>query len=97
MSHKAIALIVASFVVGTISTSALAASADREVRTLIQMMDKDKNGTVSKDEFLQFMGQEFDRVDVNKNGTLEPREARALRDCLHRGFPACGRGGLSGN
>jgi Ca2+-binding EF-hand superfamily protein len=96
MSHKAIALIAASFVVGTISTAALAASADKEVRTLIQMMDKDKNGTVSKEEFMQFMSAEFDRLDVDKSGTLEHRELLRTRsrdwplgDCYKRQFPQC--------
>jgi Ca2+-binding EF-hand superfamily protein len=75
MTRKAIALIATSLVVGTISTTAFAASkADREVRQLIRQMDKDRNGVVSKSEFMEFMSEEFDRADVNKNGTLEPRE-----------------------
>jgi len=99
MSHKAIALIAASFVVGAMSTAAYAAhatSADRETRTLIQMLDKDKNGSVSKDEFMQFMSAEFDRLDVDKSGTLEHREVRRMRgpdwplgDCYKRAFPQC--------
>jgi hypothetical protein len=39
-------------------------------------MDKDMNGTVSKGEFLQFMGQMFDRFDVNRSNQLEPTELR---------------------
>jgi Ca2+-binding EF-hand superfamily protein len=96
MTRKAIALIAASFVVGTISTAALAASADSETRKLIQMMDKDKNGSVSKDEFMQFMSAEFDRLDVDKSGTLEHKELRAVRspgwplgECYKRTFPQC--------
>jgi hypothetical protein len=93
-------LIAASAVVGTMSTAALAESkADRDVRTLVQMMDKDKNGTVSKDEFLQFMGQEFDRLDVNKSGQLEPKHMRPVRNpswplggCVRRPFPECSGG-----
>lgn len=37
-------------------------------------MDKDKNGVVSKEEFLEFMSKEFDRLDVNRNEQLERRE-----------------------
>jgi Ca2+-binding EF-hand superfamily protein len=99
MTRKAIVLIATSFVVGTISTAALAASADKEVKTLIQMMDKDKNGTVSKDEFMQFMGREFDRLDADKSGTLEPKEMRPIRNpswplgsCARRPFPQCSGG-----
>jgi hypothetical protein len=46
----------------------------RDVRQLVPMMDKDQNGVVSKDEFMQFIGETFDRLDVNKTGTLAPRE-----------------------
>ena len=67
-----------------ISTSAIAQSkntkvtATRDVRQLIQLMDKDKNGTVSKEEFMDYMSQTFDRLDVNKSGQLEPEELRRL-------------------
>jgi len=44
------------------------------------MMDTDKNGTVSKDEFIEFMSQTFDRLDVNKSGQLEREELRGLDD-----------------
>jgi hypothetical protein len=105
MTRKAIALIVTSFVVGTFSTAALAvskrttAATNRDVRTLVQMMDKDRNGVVSKDEFMEFMSREFDRLDVNKSGTLEPREMRPIRNpswplggCARRPFPQCSGG-----
>jgi Ca2+-binding EF-hand superfamily protein len=85
MIHKAIAMIAASFVVSTISTAALAVSkqtttaANKDVRTLVRMMDKDQNGNVSKDEFMEFMSKEFDRLDVDKNGSLQPTEIRSMR------------------
>jgi Ca2+-binding EF-hand superfamily protein len=104
MIRKAVALIATSFVVGTISTAVLsatrqtAATADRDVKQLVRLMDKDKNGVVSKEEFMEFMGRTFDRIDVDKNGTLEPKELRqtaipraVLRDCVHRSFPECGQ------
>jgi EF hand len=104
---RIIALIATSFVVGAISTSALAASkrtaaaAERDVRQLVRLMDKDQNGVVSKDEFMAFMGETFDRLDANKSGTLEQREVRPLTttrnwiwpDC-RRAFPSCRGGGL---
>jgi Ca2+-binding EF-hand superfamily protein len=85
---KTIALIAASLVVGTISTAALAASkADRDVKALMNRLDKDHNGVVSKEEFLDAMGREFDRLDVNKNSTLEPKELRPmLRSDWHRNW-----------
>jgi Ca2+-binding EF-hand superfamily protein len=83
---KTIALIATSLIVGTMSTAALAASAaDRETKALLNRLDKDHNGVVSKEEFLDAMGREFDRLDVNKNNTLEPKELRPmLRSDWHR-------------
>jgi Ca2+-binding EF-hand superfamily protein len=43
-------------------------------------MDRDRNGTVSRAEFLQFMSRRFNRLDTNHNGKLEPNE---LRPSLH--------------
>jgi len=53
-------------------------AATREVRNLVRMMDADQNGVVSKEEFMNFMSQTFDRLDVNKSGTLEPSEMRDM-------------------
>jgi Ca2+-binding EF-hand superfamily protein len=41
-------------------------------------MDADKNGSVSKEEFMNYMSQTFDRLDVDKSGTLEPNELRRM-------------------
>ena len=45
-----------------------------EVRQLILMMDTDKNGKVSKQEFMNFMSAEFDRLDKDKSGELDVKE-----------------------
>jgi hypothetical protein len=45
---------------------------------LLQLMDTDKSGKVSKDEFMKFMEAEFERLDVNKDGELDPKELRRL-------------------
>ncbi len=45
-----------------------------KVAQLIHLMDKDKNGVVSKDEFMRFMSAEFDRVDANRSGALSESE-----------------------
>jgi len=54
------------------------AAAQSDVRRLTRIMDKDANGRVSKSEFMQYMSQTFDRLDVNKSGQLEPDELRHL-------------------
>jgi Ca2+-binding EF-hand superfamily protein/mono/diheme cytochrome c family protein len=51
-----------------------AATASSDVRKLLRLMDKDRSGSVSKDEFMQFVSQTFDRLDVNKSGELDRRE-----------------------
>jgi Ca2+-binding EF-hand superfamily protein len=51
-----------------------------DVRQLVRLMDADQNGTVSKDEFLQYMSQTFDRLDVNQSGELEREELQELND-----------------
>lgn len=55
-----------------------AGAAARDVRDLVRAMDADKNGVVSKDEFMNYMSQTFDRLDINKSGTLEPNELRQM-------------------
>ena len=56
------------------------AVATTDVRQLVRLMDADLNGTVSKDEFMKFMSDTFDRLDVDKSGALERKELRQLDD-----------------
>jgi hypothetical protein len=75
-----IALISAVVAVVVASTSASAVSkrtwaeGGKRVQELIRLMDQDKNGVVSKEEFMQFMESEFDRLDVDKSGGLTAKE-----------------------
>jgi hypothetical protein len=41
---------------------------------LVLLMDADKNGKISKQEFMAFMEAEFDRLDTEKNGQLDAKE-----------------------
>jgi len=45
---------------------------------LLQLMDTDQNGKVSKEEFMHFMEAEFDFADKNHDGQLDPIELRAF-------------------
>ncbi|MCP4619093.1 MAG: hypothetical protein GY844_21990 [Bradyrhizobium sp.] len=74
----------AAVAMALISTDAIAQSiatetvADQDVREMLHLMDQDKNGTVSKEEFLTFMSQTFDRLDVGHKGYLEPPQLTPL-------------------
>jgi Ca2+-binding EF-hand superfamily protein len=45
-----------------------------EVKQLLQLLDTDKNGRVSKQEFMRFMSAEFDRLDKDRSGELDVKE-----------------------
>ena len=45
-----------------------------EVKRLLLLMDTDKNGKISKQEYMNFMAAEFDRLDKDKSGELDPKE-----------------------
>ncbi|MBV8681842.1 MAG: EF-hand domain-containing protein [Caulobacteraceae bacterium] len=73
-------------VLGLLATASLAQDrtnplekADPQVMQLLQLMDKNQNGKVSRDEFMSFMAAEFDRLDVNHDGQLDLKELKALR------------------
>jgi hypothetical protein len=50
-----------------------------EVKQLLLLMDTDKNGKISKQEFVRFMETEFDRLDKDKSGELDPKELMQSR------------------
>jgi hypothetical protein len=49
---------------------------EEDVKQLVLLMDANKNGKVSKKEFLDFMAAEFDRLDKDKSGELDVAELR---------------------
>jgi len=44
------------------------------IKQLLPLMDTDKNGMVSKQEFMKFMETEFERLDKAKKGQLNVKE-----------------------
>jgi len=50
------------------------AAGEFEAKKLLILMDADKSGSVSKKEFMDFMGAEFDRLDTNHDGVLDVKE-----------------------
>jgi len=55
------------------------AAGEPEVKQLLLLMDADKNGKVSKQEFMRFMEAEFDRLDKDKSGELDVKELTQLQ------------------
>jgi hypothetical protein len=45
-----------------------------EVKQLLLLMDTDKNGKISKQEWMKYMEAEFDRLDKDKTGELDAKE-----------------------
>lgn len=50
------------------------AIAEEEAKQLLLLIDTDKKGKVSKQEWMRFMEAEFDRLDKAKNGQLDVTE-----------------------
>jgi len=47
---------------------------EAQVRQLLPLMNANKEGMVSKQEFMKFMEAEFDRLDKDKKGELNVRK-----------------------
>jgi Ca2+-binding EF-hand superfamily protein len=50
------------------------ALADLNVKQLLLLMDADNNGKISKREWMNFMEAEFNKLDKDGNGELDPKE-----------------------
>jgi hypothetical protein len=55
-------------------------------KQLLLLMDTDKNGKVSKQEFMSFMSAEFDKLDINHDGELDVKELMQLQVRPTSGF-----------
>jgi hypothetical protein len=45
-----------------------------QVKQLLVLMDTDKNGKISKQEWMAYMSAEFDRLDTDHSGQLDAKE-----------------------
>ena len=45
-----------------------------EVKKLLLIMEPDKKGKISKQEYMKFMEAEFERLDMDKNGELDVKK-----------------------
>jgi len=67
------------------NTSPAVQQGESSAKELLKLMDKDRNGKVSRAEFMRFMNAEFNRLDVNKDGELDVNELTGLRFSAHPG------------
>jgi hypothetical protein len=62
------------------------AAGEVDVKQLLILMDTDKNGRISRKEFMDFMAAEFDRLDTDKSGELDVTELeKSQLTTSHRG------------
>jgi hypothetical protein len=47
---------------------------EAEVKQMLPLMDQDKDGKVSKQDFMKFMEAEFERLDEKKEGKLDVKK-----------------------
>jgi hypothetical protein len=55
-------------------TQGQAAARHAVAKQLLLLMDKNKDGKVSKQEWMSFMEAEFDRLDTNKDGYVDVKD-----------------------
>ena len=64
------------------------AQANENVKQLLLLLDADKNGRISKKEWMAFMEAEFNKLDKDGNGELDPKELLQARLSVRQGSAA---------
>ena len=64
---------------------------ESEVKQLLLLMDTDQNGKISKQEYMSFMEAEFDRLDKDKSGELDPQELTQSQFRVSHPFASVGK------
>jgi Ca2+-binding EF-hand superfamily protein len=62
--------------------------AQQNVKELLLLMDTDKNGKISKQEWMKFMEVEFDILDKDKKGELDQNELLQSTVTVKRARPS---------
>ena len=56
---------------------------ENAAKDLLLLIEPDKNGKISRQVWMRFMGEEFDRLDKDKKGELDAQELRSDRRIKH--------------
>jgi uncharacterized membrane protein YdfJ with MMPL/SSD domain len=67
------------------------AAAEAEAKQLLLLMDTNKEGRVSKQEWMKFMGEEFDRLDTNHDGYVDVKDLMRSQLRAHRPYEVVGK------
>ena len=80
----AVALLTVGMIAGVASVAdgQQAATGTSAGKRWVGLMDTDNDATVSKQEFLNYMSTQFDKADVDHDGTLDAAELTQLRKAL---------------
>jgi EF hand domain-containing protein len=65
--------------------------AEENVKQLLLLMDTDKDGKISKQEWMKFMEAQFDTLDKDKKGQLDRAELLESTVSVKRVRPAVGK------
>lgn len=61
------------------------AQANENVKQLLLLLDADKNGRISKQEWMAFMEAEFNKLDKDGNGELDQKELMLAKLSVRQG------------
>jgi 5S rRNA maturation endonuclease (ribonuclease M5) len=61
---------------------------EQNAKQIMLLMDADKDGKISKHEWLDFMSTEFDRLDTDHNGNINQKELMATQIRIQHVNPA---------
>jgi|SRR5579863_2889755 len=64
------------------------ALANEDVKELLLLLDTDKNGRISKQEWMNFMEAEFNKLDKDGSGELDPKELLQAKFAVKQNSPA---------
>jgi Ca2+-binding EF-hand superfamily protein len=70
------------YIMTTGKSSSYSKQCGNEGKQWLAAMDTDKDGTVSKDEMEKYFDAEFDKADVDHDGTLDKKELAVFRQDL---------------
>lgn len=62
-----------------------------EVQQLLVLMDTNKDGKITKQEWMTFMAAEFDRLDKDHSGDLDAKDLEQSRLRVSRPFSTAGK------